>query len=115
LAERAVPILPSRDLAETQAFYERLGFENRGAPPDVWDYLIIGREGAELHFFASPDLDPSASDHSCYLYVGDADAVHREWEATGTPGLDAPDDTPYGMREFALVDPSGNLVRVGSG
>jgi hypothetical protein len=23
-------------------------------------------------------------------------------------------DTDYGMREFALVDPSGNLARVGS-
>jgi hypothetical protein len=23
-------------------------------------------------------------------------------------------DTDYGMREFALVDPSGNLIRVGS-
>jgi hypothetical protein len=28
--------------------------------------------------------------------------------------LDAPVDTDYRMREFALVDPSGNLIRVGS-
>lgn len=28
--------------------------------------------------------------------------------------LTAPDGTPYGMREFALVDKSGNLLRVGS-
>jgi hypothetical protein len=26
----------------------------------------------------------------------------------------APVDTDYGLREFAVVDPSGNLVRVGS-
>jgi hypothetical protein len=25
-----------------------------------------------------------------------------------------PTDTEYGMREFALVDPSGNLYRIGS-
>jgi hypothetical protein len=25
-----------------------------------------------------------------------------------------PTDTDYGLREFALVDPSGNLYRVGS-
>ena len=31
MAESAVPILPSRDLGETLAFYERLGFESRGA------------------------------------------------------------------------------------
>jgi hypothetical protein len=28
--------------------------------------------------------------------------------------LDATLDTDYGLREFALVDPSGNLIRVGS-
>jgi hypothetical protein len=33
--------------------------------------------------------------------------------ATGSR-LQAPVDTDYGMREFALVEPSGNLVRVGS-
>jgi catechol 2,3-dioxygenase-like lactoylglutathione lyase family enzyme len=32
MEERAVPILPSRDLEETLAFYARLGFELRGAP-----------------------------------------------------------------------------------
>ena len=26
-----------------------------------------------------------------------------------------PADTDYGLREFALVDPNGNLLRVGSG
>ena len=31
----------------------------------------------------------------------------------GIPGLTAPVDQPWGMREFTLVDPSGNLVRVG--
>ena len=33
--------------------------------------------------------------------------------ATGSR-LMAPWDTDYGLREFALVDPNGNLVRVGS-
>jgi hypothetical protein len=36
LSERAVPILPSRDLEETLAFLERRGFQNAGAPPSVW-------------------------------------------------------------------------------
>ncbi|HZR96244.1 MAG TPA: VOC family protein [Gaiellaceae bacterium] len=121
MAETAVPILPARDLRETLAFYERLGFENRGADPEVWDYLIIGRGGAELHFFPKPDVDPLTTDFSCYIRVPDAGALHREWEAVGVPAdaatgsrLMPPCDADYGMREFALVDPSGNLVRVGS-
>ena len=121
MTESAVPILPSRDLNETLAFYERLGFENRGAPPEQWDYLIIGRGEIHLHFFSMPDVDPLTTYAGCYLFVEDAQALHDEWAATGVPTeaetgsrLMAPDDTDYGMREFALVDRSGNLIRVGS-
>jgi hypothetical protein len=42
--EYADPILPSRDLAETFRFYERLGLDARGGTPfDKYRYLIIGR------------------------------------------------------------------------
>jgi catechol 2,3-dioxygenase-like lactoylglutathione lyase family enzyme len=119
--EHAVPILPSRDLHETLEFFVRLGFENRGAPPEEWNYLIIGRGTIDLHFIADPTVDPFTTGGSCYLYVADADALHDDWQRVGvetddTTGsrLDLPMDTDYGMREFALVDPSGNLLRVGS-
>jgi catechol 2,3-dioxygenase-like lactoylglutathione lyase family enzyme len=119
--EYAVPILPSRDLRETLGFYERLGFENRGAPPDEWDYLILGRGGIELHFYGDPAVDPLTTAAMCYVRAADADALHAEWERIGVPSdertgsrLEEPMDTDYGMREFAVVDPSGNLVRVGS-
>ena len=121
MTERAVPILPSRDLRETLAFYERLGFENRGAPPEQWDYLIIGRGDAMLHFYRDDDVDPLTTSAGCYVYVDDADAWHDEWSQIGVEHdaasgsrLVAPVDTDYRMREFALVDKSGNLVRVGS-
>jgi hypothetical protein len=120
LADRAVPILPSRDLRETLAFYERLGFENQGAQPEVWDYLIVGRGGIELHFYADADVDPLTSAASFYVRTDDADALYAEWEGlvehdppTGSRIL-APEDTDYRMREFAVVDRSGNLMRVGS-
>ena len=120
--EYAVPIMPSRNLRETLEFYVRLGFELRGAPPETYGYLIVGRGPMiELHFWESPDVDPLTTDHSCYVRVADADALHAEWEAVGVPSdprtgsrLMPPCDTDYGMREFALVDQSGNLVRVGS-
>ena len=52
MTDRAVPILPSRDLNETLSFYGRIGFVNLGAPPEEWDYLILGRGGVVLHFVA---------------------------------------------------------------
>jgi catechol 2,3-dioxygenase-like lactoylglutathione lyase family enzyme len=120
MADLAVPILPSRDLRETLSFYEGLGFENRGAEPEEWNYLIIGRGDVLLHFYAEPDVDPLTTSASCYIYVTDAQRVHDTWvdsvvadQKTGSR-LVAPVDTDYGMREFAVVDRSGNLIRVGS-
>ena len=120
MVERAVPILPSRDLPKTLEFYARLGFENRGAPPGEWDYLILGRGDLELHFIADPALDPLSTAGSCYLFVDDVHTLWAAWRgvvppdpATGTR-VTAVRDTEYGMREFALVDDNGNLLRVGA-
>ena len=122
MPEFAVPIMPARDLAATLAFYERLGFENAGGPYAEWNYLIIRRGGIQLHFYGDPDVDPLTTASSCYVYTDDADELFGTWRAIGVPTDPAtgsrlqgpPVTTDYRMREFALVDPSGNLVRVGS-
>ncbi len=116
-----MPIMPSNDLAATLEFYERLGFENAGADHSKWNYLIIRRGTVHLHFYLDADVDPLTTASSCYLYTDDADALYAMWQAIGVPTdpstgsrLQAPVDTEYGIREFALIDPSGNLIRVGS-
>ena len=121
VADFAVPILPSRDLHATLAFYERLGFENAGTPPDEWDYMIIRRNGAELHFYLDPKVDPLTTPFTCYVFTESADALYAEWKALGIPAdpatgsrLHPISDMEYGMRQFAVVDPSGNQVSFGS-
>ena len=120
MSERAVPILPSRDLHESLAFYQALGFENRGAPPEQWDYLIVGRGGMEIHFFKAPHVNPLTTVAGCYAFVDDAQALYDEWsgivvaDVTTGSRVIPPVDTDYGLREFAVVDRNGNLVRVGS-
>jgi catechol 2,3-dioxygenase-like lactoylglutathione lyase family enzyme len=120
MSERAVPILPSRNLSETLAFYEALGFENRGAPPEQWGYLIIGRGDIVLHFASHPDVDPLTTASACYLYVDDAARLHDSWRrivvpdaASGSRVTDL-ERRDFGMHEFAVVDRSGNLIRVGT-
>ncbi len=76
----------------------------------------------ELHFYADADVDPLATSAGCFVWVNDADAVHAEWRqigieydrATGSR-LVEPTDTDYGVRVFALIDPSGNHIRLGTG
>jgi hypothetical protein len=95
-----------------------LGFEQSGLWPD--EYLILMRGQVGLHFFFAPDVDPWSSIAGCYLYVSDADSLFAEFSRVRLPGEGIPrlhgppHDTEYGMREFAVVDHDGNLLRIGS-
>ena len=113
----AIPILPSRSLPGTLAFYARLGFE--GAILGEGDaYAILTRGDLELHFFLHTELVPSESWAGCYLRVADVGPLYQAFLAAGLPKrgiprMDAIGNKPWGMREFAVVDEDGNLLRVG--
>ena len=113
----AIPILPSRSVDDTLAFYRRLGFDGTiwGAP---YSYAILRRGTVELHFFTHQELRPAESNAGCYIRVSDVESIYRafalaELSRTGIPRQDALEDNPWGMREFAIVDPDGNLIRIG--
>lgn len=109
----ALPILPARDLQETRTFYEGLGFSTVGWWPDTFGgYAIMQRDGLEMHFFRYPELDPASTYAQCYWRVAHVDALYAEILRVGI-GASKPEDKPWGMREFALSDPNGTLVRVG--
>jgi catechol 2,3-dioxygenase-like lactoylglutathione lyase family enzyme len=113
---RTVPILFARDIDETSRFYAELGF-TVAVPAE--DYLIVDRDGAEIHFVTTPGLDPWSSNAMCYLHVDDVDSLLDTWREvrlpdSGIPRLTAAEDKPWGLREAALVDPNGTLLRIGS-
>ena len=113
--EGAEPILPAQDVRRTRAFYESLGFK-AGYHDDR--YEILRRDNLVVHLEAHQNLRSATNHTSCYWRVSDADALYREFAALGlpeegSPSLSEPCDEPWGMREFTLKDPAGNLVRIG--
>ena len=117
-SDLAIPILPSRSLNNTIAFYRRLGFD--GKVHSHGDYAILVRETVELHFFTHPELRPSESASMCYIRVSDVENIYGTSETAsaqlpqkGIPRMTAPEDKPWDLREFAIVDPDGNLLRIG--
>jgi len=114
--EIAIPILPSRSLSDTLAFFRRLGFE--GEIHSHGDYAIIRRGTVELHFFTHRELVPAESAAMCYIRVADVEGSYRAFASAelprrGIPRMDALEDKAWGMREFAIVDSDGNLLRIG--
>jgi hypothetical protein len=112
--EYVAPVVPVRDLDAALVRYAALGFK---AEPYTGGerYGFVERGGVHLHILEWEDHDPGSTAAHVYLYVSDADALHAEWSVAGEVGrLGAPYDTPYGLREFTLIDPEGTLHRVGS-
>jgi catechol 2,3-dioxygenase-like lactoylglutathione lyase family enzyme len=109
----AIPTLPMSELRETQAFYERLGFHAAYWQMDPDQYLILRRDELEVHFFGLPGLDPMENFAGCYLRVDDVEGMNDEFRESGLEGLAYVEETPWGMREFHLTDPNGNLLRIG--
>ena len=115
--EVAIPILPSNSIDATAAFYRRLGFEG-GAHQHDSRYAILRRGGIELHFFEHRTLIPAESYAGCYIRVTDVESIYHAFSSSGLAGSGIPrvdklENKPWGLREFAVVDPNGNLLRIG--
>lgn len=115
----STPTLPVVDMAAAVAFYERAGFGVRPYTDDAGDggdgFAFVDFDGESVFDLdAAADMDPGLNRAGCYLITGDADEWHARMLAEGLPVTDIADQ-PWGMREFALTDPSGNQVRIGRG
>jgi hypothetical protein len=69
--ERPEPVLPARNLDETRAFYEKLGFVSWHGGRGPWEYEIFSRGHLVVHFFAEPGLIPTENETSCDWRVKD--------------------------------------------
>ena len=104
----AVPIVPCHDLDESQAFYERLGFYLT-TNYDAHGYRILhDGDGSSVHLTRvdAGSVDPGRNAHGIYLYSRNVDALAEEFGCRA-------EDKPWQLREFAVSDPCGTLVRVG--
>ncbi|QXV65737.1 VOC family protein [Mucilaginibacter sp. 21P] len=108
---KAVPILASLDEAESIKFYtEKLGFTFHSA----WDgYLIFSRDGISIHLWPCDDPKiPKAT--GCYVNVTEVDKLYQELKPKNIihPNGDL-QDMPWGMRQFSILDNSGNIIHFG--
>jgi hypothetical protein len=122
--ERMIPLLPCQSIDDQIGFYETLGFEvtYRQKAPNV--YAAVKRGGIELHFFVMKGYDPAGSYSTCYVLVADIDPLYADFRTRlkqalgriptrGIPRIGALSDMSYGVRQFLMTDPGGNIIRFG--
>jgi len=106
----AIPILPVRDLREAGEFWTSAGLEIKKYDEGYAYVLADGHEF--VHLAVRPSVDPGTNLAGCYIHVVEVQEWHDRLAAAGLP-VGPVRDEPWGMTEFAVRDPSGNLVRIG--
>lgn len=109
---RGIPVLASLDIKKTVAFYKtKLGFNRIGYLDD--NYAVIARDQFVVHFWKCDDkIHPENT--SCYVDVKDIDTLYTELKTQDVIHPNGTlEDKPYGMREFAILDLDGNMIKFG--
>ena len=108
LLHRAVAIVPCSDLDDSQGFYEQLGFTVTSDYAAHGYRILDDASGASVHLTrVEPGwVVPERNAHGLYLYTEDVEALAARFGCTA-------DLKPWGLREFAISDPDGTLVRIG--
>jgi hypothetical protein len=107
------PKLPMRHKDATKDYYlNKLNFKESG---DYGDYLIIKKDGIEIHFFEFKDLDPKENYGQVYIRTNGIDNLYQyllEKKISIHPNgyLEV---KPWGQKEFSLLDPDNNLLTFG--
>lgn len=114
------PVLMARDVPTSVGFYVALGFrvafqDDAQAPR----YAVVVRDAAELHLqWQDATQWAHAIDRPTYRFrVDDPDVLFAEFGASGALPAEgsarsspwsSPGETPWGTREFHVLDPAGN-------
>ena len=109
------PKLPMRNKAATRDYYlNLLEFQEFGSA-DHPGYLMVQKDGIQIHFFQFDDLDPAQNYGQVYIRIDNIDQFYQSLLDKQIPiHPNGPLETkPWGQREFALLDPDHNLLTFG--
>jgi catechol 2,3-dioxygenase-like lactoylglutathione lyase family enzyme len=121
--ERTYPILPCRELDESIAFYETLGFKRTYRQVRPNPYAVVALEDIQIHLFGMDGFDPANSYGSVIVAVPDPDSLYHDFAAglrkthgklpvSGIPRITRPRKKYGTVRGFSVVDPGGNWLRI---
>jgi len=108
-----IPKLPFINKEKTLEYYQKLGFE---LVADHGDYLITEYKDLEIHFFRFETLLPEKSDFMIYMRIDNE--IEEFYQNIQDQGIEIHpngklETKPWGMKEFALIDPNGTLLTFG--
>ncbi|MFT3788971.1 MAG: VOC family protein [Tepidisphaeraceae bacterium] len=107
--EKIMPEFPLADVAAGVTHYrDVLGFTINY---QMDGFAVMDRDRARILLISKTEQHKGIA--SCYIYVADADTLHAELVAKGANVEAPPVSRPWGLREFRVFDPEGNILTLG--
>lgn len=106
--------VPAKDFNLSKRFYQDIGFDLAWSD-DQLAYLHVGNSSFLLQNFYN---ETHAANFMMHLLVEDIEPWWRHVQAQKIANrysvmVESPEDRPWGLRDFVLVDPTGVLWRIG--
>lgn len=107
----ATPVLSSLNIANSAQFcVDKLGFQ---IETQSENYLVAKREGIDIHYMLCNDPN-IPQNTACYIWVKNINPLYEEIKPKGILYEKGElQDTPWGFRQFAVVDDDGNSINFG--
>ena len=101
-----VPELPVKDVELAQEYYrDVLGFEIGWLEPGK-DIGAVSRDAVAIFLRRkAPPLEPSIH----WIFADDIEAAYQELKAAEANIVEPLETKPWGLRQFTLKDPDGNI------
>ena len=106
-----IPVIPSLDLQRSAGFYQ----QHFNCKAEWFDEYVVlyNDDHFRVHLWKCND-HYLCINSGFYMRVKDVEALY---EKLNIPGVIHPnghlETKPWGMKEFAITDPDGNLIRIG--
>lgn len=113
----AATVFHVKDPQSSARYYrDNLGFEITFEWGDPVDYVVTNREErVSIHFSRLADDDTRPFQASMYIFVHDVDALYEEFRDKSVAIHNVIGTRDYGMRDFDIRDPDGNMLCFGTG
>jgi catechol 2,3-dioxygenase-like lactoylglutathione lyase family enzyme len=109
--EAVTPRLPVTDVDKALAFYtDQLGFQLGWKWGDPITHGNVCRDSISLDLISMPEQQRGPA--MAYIQLSGVDAYFSELKGRNLT-VSEPQDRPYGMRDFEVVDPDGNRLSFG--
>lgn len=103
-----------RDISASLAYYrDKLGFDVAFEYGEPTFYAGVCSGKVALHLIAAGRTPRQPGHGTVAIDVDDVDALHADLTRRGAKVLKAPANYDYGLRDFDVADPDGNMLFFG--